>query len=463
VKAAIVGAGISGLATAQAMWARAPGAEITIFEAGARAGGKVETELTPQGYLCEWGVNAFLDKSPRTLELCAEIGLSPLRADDSAKKRYVYSEGMLHKLPEKPPEFLVSRLLSWPGRLRVLAEVFTGVTDKADETLAEFGARHLGREAFEKLIDPMASGVFAGDATRMSLQSCFPRIHEVEAEYGSLIRGLIKLQREARRAGQKDTPGPGPGGLLTSFAGGMSVLTDTLAAQCAEHLRLATAVEGVTYEGRRYSLALGDGTVEEFDTVIIAAPAHAQAQLLHDLSPAVSGQVGAIPYPSLAIVCLGFDQARMGPGLDGFGFLIPSREERGILGTVVDSNVFPNRAPPGKVLLRTMVGGARASERARLPDDRLLAEVLGDLKDIMGIACEPEFVSICRHEQAIPQYLVGHADRLRLIGDELRKFPGLVLTGNAFLGVSLNDCVLNAVKTAHNLLPDDNDQRNGPP
>lgn len=449
-----MGAGISGLATAQAILSRAPATELTVFEAGPRAGGKVETEAVPAGYLCEWGVNAFLDKSPRTLELCAEVGLAPLRGDESAKKRYVFSEGELHKLPEKPPQFLQSRLLSWPGRLRVLGEVFTGPGGKDDETLAEFGTRHLGREAFEKLIDPMASGVFAGDARRMSLKSCFPRIHEVEAQYGSLIRGLIKLQREARRSGRKDTPGPGPGGMLTSFAGGMSELTDTLAAQLGPRLRLATPVAGVGSEHGRYVLQLESGALETFDRIVVAAPAHAQVKMLAGLSPELVSQVGAIPYPALAVICLGFDRQRMGPGLDGFGFLVPSREQRDILGTVVDSNVFPNRAPPGKVLLRTMVGGARNPQLAELPDDRLLDRVLSNLREIMGIACEPEFVSIYRHARAIPQYLVGHAERLRAIDAELQKFPGLVLSGNAFRGVSLNDCVLNSMKTAQALFPD---------
>jgi oxygen-dependent protoporphyrinogen oxidase len=380
-----------------------------------------------------------------------------MRGDASAKKRYVYSEGRLHKLPEKPPEFLASRLLSWPGRLRVLAEVFAGASGEDDETLAEFGTRHLGREACEKLLDPMASGIFAGDASRMSLKSCFPRIHEVEAEHGSLIRGLIRLQREARRAGRKDRPGPGPGGLLTSFADGMSALTDTLAARLGGRLRLVTAVEAVGHEQGRYTLRLANGVSEEYDAVVVAAPAHAQRHMLRDLSPRIAAELGAIPYPALAVVCMGFDSARIGarqrPGLDGFGFLIPSREKRGILGTVFDSNVFPNRAPAGKALLRTLVGGARAPQLAEQADEALLAGVLGDLRDILGVRDEPEFVSIYRHERAIPQYLVGHARRLEVIGEELRRFPRLVLSGNAFRGVSLNDCVLNAQKTAEALLP----------
>jgi len=452
VKTAIVGAGVSGLATAQAILARDPQAEVVVLESAGRVGGKVWSERTPEGYLCEWGVNAFLDKSPRTLELCSEIGLTPLPADVAAKKRYVYSEGELHKLPEKPPEFLASRLLSVPGRLRVIAEVFSGRAKKPDETLEEFGTRHLGREAFQKLIDPMASGVFAGDATRMSLKSCFPRIHEVESEYGSLIRGLIRLQKKARKEGRPDTPGPGPGGLLTSFRGGMSVLTDSLAAGLGERVRLDTAVESLSRSGGQFLLHLAGGRSEECDAVVLAAPAWAQAGILQDMAPAIAAEIGGIEYPALAVICMGYDRARAGDCLDGFGFLVPSREQRGILGTVVDSNVFPERAPGDRVLLRTMVGGARASHLAELPEDRLLDLVRSDLADILGVDADPEFVRVWRHQRAIPQYLVGHSARLESIARELARFPGLFLTGNAYRGVSLNDCVLNAEKTARAVL-----------
>ena len=451
MKIGIVGAGISGLATAQAVLLCEPTAEVVVFEASSRAGGKVITEKTAEGYLCEWGVNGFLDKSPRTLELCSEIGISALPGDVSAKKRYVYSEGELHQLPEKPPQFFTSRLLSIPGRLRVVGEVFSGRAIKPDETLSEFGTRHLGSEAFEKLIDPMASGVFAGDARKMSLKSCFPRIHEVESEYGSLIRGLIKLQKAARKAGKKDTPGPGPGGLLTSFEYGMSEMTDTLAILLGQRLRLNTAVSGVSKEANRYSVHLANGENEDFDALVLACPAYAQASMLTDLSPVFDELIGGIAYPPLSIVCLGYERVKMGPGLDGFGFLVPSREKRGILGTVVDSNVFPNRAPEGHVLLRVMVGGARSPEKAELSDGALMDLVRSDLGDIMAVGSEPEFAQIYRHEKAIPQYLVGHAARLESIEKELEKFPGLVLTGNAYRGVSLNDCVLNAQKTAGSL------------
>jgi oxygen-dependent protoporphyrinogen oxidase len=359
----------------------------------------------------------------------------------------------LHKLPEKPPEFLKSRLLSVRGRLRVIYETIAGGTSNPDETLAQFATRRLGREAYERLIDPMASGVFAGDASRLSLKSCFPRIHEIETEYKSLIRGLIKLQIKAKREGKKNTPGPGPGGTLTSFANGMSALTDSLTEQLGSRIRIATPVHDVNRNGNLYQLKLDNGVVEESEILILAAPAHAQSKMLHAMDPALSGLLDEIPYPALSVCCFGYRKQQVGNVLDGFGFLIPSKEQRAILGTIIDSNVFHGRAPEGSVLLRSMVGGARTPELALLPDEQLISRVRSDLQDILGLRAEPDFIRIFRHTRAIPQYLVGHAARLKSIDEKLQPYPGLVLTGNAFKGVSLNDCVVNAWKTAESIFP----------
>jgi len=453
MKINIVGAGISGLATAQAVLTREASAEVSIFEASRRVGGKVWTEISPAGYLCEGGVNGFLNKVPRTLELCNDAGVAPLPSDASAQKRYVYSRDKLHKLPEKPLEFMASGLLSLPGRLRVLYELFAGGTSNPDESLAEFGIRRLGSEAFERLIDPMASGVFAGDASQLSLKSCFPRIHAVETQYHSLIRGLIKLQIKARREGKKDMPGPGPGGTLTSFSGGMGVLTDALATQLGSRVHTASPVQAISRHGNRYALQLENGREEESDILIMAAPAYAQARMLRSFDSALAGLLDAIPYPALSVCCFGYRKQQVGQIPDGFGFLVPSKEQRTILGTIIDSNVFPGRAPEDSILLRSMVGGARTPELARLPDEALIGRVSSDLKDILGITAEPDFIRIFRHQRAIPQYVVGHAARLEAINGMLQQHPGLVLTGNAFKGVSLNDCVVNAWKTAQALIP----------
>ena len=245
MKTVIVGAGISGLATAYALLTRRPDTDLVILEAGARTGGKVWTERTPEGYACDWGVNGFLNNKPRTLELSGQLGLEALGGDEAAKKRYVFRNGKLHQLPESPPAFLTSGLMSLPGRLRVGLEPFIGRGKDQDETLAAFGSRRLGREAFQALIDPMASGVFAGDPEKMSVKSCFPRINEIETEYGSLIRGMIKLQIKAKKEGRKG-PGPGPGGHLTSFAHGMSEMTDRLTRELGDHIRTNATVHNLS-------------------------------------------------------------------------------------------------------------------------------------------------------------------------------------------------------------------------
>lgn len=452
MKAAIVGAGISGLATAHAILEREPDADLRVFESGSRAGGKVITEKTGEGYLCEWGVNGFLDKSPPTLELARKLGLDAMPADLSAKRRFVFSEGGLHKLPEKPPEFFTSRLLSVGGRLRVVGEVFSGKSRKDDESLEEFGTRHLGREAFEKLIDPMASGVFAGDARHMSLKSCFPRMRELEDDYGSLIRALISLQKAARKSGSKNKPGPSPGGTLTSFEDGMAAMTDAISLELGDRLRLGCGVERIEHDGKAWRLALEDGTEQRFEAVVLACPAYAQSAMLSGFDEDLAEWVGGIAYPALSVVCLGYDRSDLGDEMDGFGFLVPSREQREILGTVADSYVFPNRAPEGKVLLRTMVGGARSPERASYADERLLDVVRSNLRDIMGVDADPEFAKVYRHQRAIPQYLVGHAKRLAAIEKRLESHAGLYMSGNAFRGVSLNDCIVNARNVAEEVL-----------
>lgn len=228
-------------------------------------------------------------------------------------------------------------------------------------------------------------------------------------------------------------------------------MTDTLTAGLGSRVRVNSPVSSISRSGGQYMLHMDDGSSEDFDAVILAAPAWAQAGILQGLAPEISGLLQEIEYPPLAVVCMGYREEDASACMDGFGFLVPSREKRGILGTVADSNVFPGRAPQGSVLFRTMIGGARSPQLAELPDDQLLDRVRSDLRDIMGLTAEPEFVKIHRHEKAIPQYLVGHAARLEAVEQHLDSLPGLILTGNAFRGVSLNDCVLNAMKTAQSI------------
>lgn len=443
----IVGGGISGLSLAYFLLERRPSLDIIILESEKRPGGKIWTDKV-DGFLCEGGVNGFLDNRPRTLELVAKLALTPLRSNDAARKRYIFSEGKLHLLPESPVAFFSSNLLSLYGRFRILYEIFAPKGRKDDETLAEFARRRLGKEAYEKLIDPMASGIYAGDPETMSLKSCFPRIHELEKNYGSLIRAMMKLKKEAKKTGKK--VGPGPGGVLTSFYDGMEVMINSLKDRLGERLKTGSKVVSIDKKGDSYILYLSDNSILETDAVVIAAPAHAASEMLHSLNKDISLILKGIFYPAVSVACLGYKKGKIQQP-DGFGFLVPKREGKKILGTLWDSNIFPNRAPEGYVLFRSMLGGARASEIAMQEEGRLIQVVMDELKGIMDIKTQPDFVKIYKHEKGIPQYPVGHVKRLKDMDQIVNRYRWLYLTGNSYRGIGVNDCIENSYELAERI------------
>ena len=449
MKIVIVGGGISGLSLAYFLLRKEPNLDIEVLESGSRPGGKVWTDKA-DGFLCEWGVNGFLDNKPRTLELASMLDLTPLRSNDNARKRFIYSDDVLHQIPESPPAFLKSNLLSVWGRLRIAYEMFAPKGSAEDETLAEFATRRLGKEAYEKMIDPMASGIYAGDSSKLSLKSCFPRINELEQNYGSLIRAMIKLQREAKKTGKK--VGAGPGGTLTTFNGGMQVMIDALRNALGERLKLDTSVSSIDRKDESYTVFTEKGSEIDADILVLATPAHTTAGIVSNMNRQLQEILKKIPYPAVSVACLGFERKKIEHSLDGFGFLIPNREGRKILGTLWDSSIFPDRAPEGSVLLRTMVGGARASEIALQEDEKILSNVMGELQAIMGISAEPDFVRIYKHEKAIPQYNVGHQRILEELYSIVSQCRGLYLTGNAYRGISLNDCIENSYKWSEKIL-----------
>nr|WP_320049701.1 protoporphyrinogen oxidase [uncultured Desulfuromonas sp.] len=455
-RVAIIGAGVSGLATAYALeqGAAAQGLElqITVIEKQPRSGGKIWSRHE-EGYLCEWGPNGFLDNKPATLDLCKALTIDNtlLRSNDNARKRFIFSDNTLHRLPENGPMFLGSKLISWPGKFRLAGEMFVPAKkDDRDETLAEFGRRRLGAEALDKLIAPMGGGIFAGDPETMSLKSCFPRIAQLEQEYGGLLKAMIKLARKKkaeRKAGKQVATAAGPGGVLTSFNGGIQELTDALQAALTAEIRFEVAVESMDYFDN-YVLGLSDGSQLDADVVISAAPAYALSGMLKKMNSAAAKLLAQIPYAPMNVACFGYNRADLACDLNGFGYLIPKKEGCSVLGTLWDSSIFPHRAPKDKVLLRSMMGGATRPQAIGLTDDQVLALVQADLERIMGIKATPEMVRIFRHEQAIPQYVSGHAALVTQIRRELESVPHFYLTGNAYEGIGLNDCVANANKTA---------------
>jgi len=445
----IVGGGISGLSLAYFLLEKDPSLDILVLESEKKAGGKIWTERA-DGFLCEGGVNGFLDNRPKTLELASRLRLTPIKSSDKARKRYIFSDNKLHLLPESPLSFFSSNLLSLYGRIRILYEILAPKGKQDEESLANFAKRRLGVEAYEKLIDPMASGIYAGDPEKMSLRSCFPKIFELERKYGSLIRAMIKLKKEGKKTGKK--VGAGPGGVLTSFYDGMEVFIMGLKNYLGERLKTESRVVSIDKKGDTYIVFLSDNSRFEAEGVIIASPAHSTSEIVRDFNKNLSQTLGEIPYPPVSVVCLGYKKDRLKQPLDGFGFLVPKREGKKLLGTLWDSSIFPNRAPEGYVLLRSMLGGARSAEIALREDDRLINTVLGDLKDIMGIGIRPDFIKIYRHEKGIPQYLLGHQKRLDAIDEIVRRYKGLYITGNSYRGIGVNDCIENSFKLTERIV-----------
>jgi oxygen-dependent protoporphyrinogen oxidase len=301
------------------------------------------------------------------------------------------------------------------------------------------------------LIGPMVSGIFAGDPETMSLQSCFPRIRELEQEYGGLLRAMIKLAKQKkaeRKAGKEVASAAGPGGVLTSFVDGIQTLTEATSARLAGTVRISAAVVSLRPHDGGWELKLASGEKLDAELVVSAAPAHVLGELLRPLDSQLADLVDGIPYAAMNVICFGYARERIARDLGGFGYLIPRKEGRSILGTLWDSSIFPQRAPEGHVLLRSMMGGATNPAAADFTDDEIMTRTQADLREIMGITAKPDFVRIFRHPLAIPQYLSGHAKRLTAVADRLKDHPGLFVTGNAFFGVGLNDCVHAANRAA---------------
>jgi oxygen-dependent protoporphyrinogen oxidase len=459
-RVAIVGGGLSGLATAFHILKESNrvglNTEVTLLESGPRLGGKIST-VTTQGFHCETGPNGFLDNVPETLDLVDILGIEDrlVRSSDAARRRFILSGGRLHQLPESPLAFLGSDLLTIRGRARVIGELFVPRkkrgSAKEDETVASFIRRRLGSEVLAKLIDPMVSGVYAGDPEKMSIASCFPKIVALEEQYGGLIRGMIAKQRAARSEG-KEGPGAGPGGTLMSFRHGLQELIDAMAARLGKQVRLSSPVVSLSTYGKgnlsTYEVKMEKGDPVTADAVVVAAPAYAAAAIVGSISPETASLLKKIPYSSISVVHFGYDREDVKHDLNGFGFLVPSGERRRILGSLWSSSIFDGRAPSRKVLMTTMVGGARNPQTARLRSGDLTSVVKAELQRTIHQSAPPDFSLITRWERAIPQYRPGHGRLLKDIDGQAGRHTGLFLTGNAYRGIGVNDCVRAAAEIA---------------
>ena len=457
----IAGGGIAGLSIAWAIRRREPDTHAVLLERSPRTGGNIQTEHI-DGYTCESGPDGFLDNQPATLKLVRSLGLEShlLPSNDAARRRYVVRRGRLMEVPTSIGAFVATPLLSARAKLRVAFEPFARRRLEADESIHDFASRRIGEEAASILVDSMVSGVFAGDARALSLRACFPKMWQLEEEYGGLFRALLAT-RGARRKG--DAVGA-PAGRLTSFTGGMSDLTDALTRELGPAIRTSTAalslrkrtpivLGAVTPFVHPYAVSIEGGVIDA-DAVVLSGPASESATILQGLDPVLGALLHDIPTASLAVICLGYDSTTIASqcALDGFGFLVPRNEGLRILGALWETSIYRHRAPANKTLLRVMIGGARDREAASLGDADLLRIVRNDIERTMGVRAAPEFVRIVRHARGIPQYVQGHLGRMHRIETLLKAHPGLYLAGNSYRGVSINSCVAEAEGIAETVL-----------
>ncbi len=446
----VIGGGISGLAAAYRL--RRAGHDAVVLEAEERPGGKIRSERR-DGWLVEHGPNGYLDSRLAMVRLARDVGLSTrvLPADASAARRYLFVDGRLQLVPQSPPAFAKSDVLSLKGKLRMAREPFVPPRRIfGDESVFRFASRRVGIEAAEKLIDPLVTGIYAGDVERLSLPAAFPKLRALEEQHGGLVRGML-ARMFGRMGGEKASSGGpgGPGGDLTSFPDGMGemirALVDSMDPLAVQTGRPVQRIEARDGPGARWRLHAAGGDPVEVDGLVLAVPAHAAAALLAELAPGAVRPLEDIPYAPAAVVALGYRVVDLPRPLDGFGFLIPSRERRDVLGCLWTSTIFRGRAPGGHALLRCIVGGRRRPDLVALDDEALLKTVRADLAAMLGGNLPaPAFTRLVRWPAAIPQYELGHLDRKAAAEAAVARLPGVVLAGNALYGVSLADCAQRA-------------------
>ena len=443
---AIIGGGISGLSALHFLRRKKLNLNIRLFESDSKPGGTIGTDYIDE-YSFDHGPNGFLDREPLTLQLCEELGLTDQleRANEKADKRFILRKGKLREVPMSPPKFLSSDILSLKGKLRILLEPFSsGPGDIPDESIYDFAKRHMGKEAADYLIQPMVSGIFGGLAERLSLKSCFPVMHEMEKEYSSLFKAMIKKSRKAKAEGKNErgSGGPsGPGGRLTSVRGGLYGIIERFVELYSDFIQLDMPVKSISKEDDAYLIHFENNQKISAEHIIIATPSYVAAKITEQLSENLSDSFSKIDYAPIAVVCQGYHQSKIIHPLDGFGFIVPQKEKLRILGSIWTSSIFVDRAPRDYVQFRTMVGGDGDHESLLLSDAELLGRVESDMDGIIGIEGAPEITTIYRWKQGIPQYKIGHDKVIAGIEAELKSFENIYITGNAYYGIGLNDCV----------------------
>ncbi len=447
----IVGGGIAGLTAAhravEISRERGTALELTVLEARDRLGGTIETEHAG-GFLVETGPDSFLSEKPWGLALCRRIGLESrlVGTDDRFRRVFVWFGKRLHPVPDgfqllaptRLTPFVTSSLFSWPGKLRMALDVILPRGGGGDESLGAFVRRRLGREALERIAQPLVAGIYTADPDELSLLATMPRFVELERRERSLILGLWKASRKAPAASTSGARWS----LFVSLAGGMGELIAALASRLpSDAVRLKHRVGGIERRGAHWRVTTEEAGAIDADAVIVATETHAASRLLRYVDPPLATMLETIPYASSATVSLGYRRADVPHPLDGFGFVVPRAEHRDLLACTFSSVKYPGRAPERHVLIRCFVGGALNAAALERSDDEIVERVRRELGEALGITAAPMLTRVARHPASMPQYAVGHLTTVETIERRLAAIPGLLLAGGGYRGVGIADCV----------------------
>ena len=495
----IVGGGIAGLSTAFYLQKFAEESHlpihITLLEASPRLGGILHTRFE-DGYLIEDGPDAFLSENPAILDLCQDLNLTDelIPTQEKNRRSFICSGNLLHPVPKgfylmTPTDWNALWNLpsiSFLGKLRMALEIFIPAKrDSADESVGDFVVRRFGREAFEKLAEPMLGGIYSADLFQLSIQSAFPKFKELEKKFGSVFLGYLREKRLKSTGDFLEASGPRYS-LFLSFKQGMSTLIEALEKKINHHtIKDQTRVTGIERQGETWKIVKSTGEIEEADAVCLAVPASIASRLLHfarneviarspkglatqtEVDPSFGGEaisvlasisqdLAAIPYESIAVVNLAYDQPVISKANEGFGFVVPKTESSLLLGCSFSSLKFSGRAPQGKTLLRAFVG-RNAYQELKLESDDAFAKIIAqEIQKILKISTEPVKTWVMRYAEGLPQYKIGHRDRVEKIEAQAKSLPGLYLTGNAYRGIGIPDTVSEAKKNAAQLIKDFN-------
>lgn len=479
-RVAVIGGGITGLAAAQRLISSSDDIQVVIFEASRRLGGIIRTEVA-DGFLMELGPDSFITNKPAAIQLCEEIGFSNQLIPTDARYRrslvlrngkpMAVPDGFMLMAPAKPSAILTTPILSLTGKLRLLSEaLISRRSGDDDESLASFVRRRFGQQTLERLVQPLVGGIYTADPELLSLKATMPRFLEMEKSHGSVIRATLAQQKKDRNSEHGDndaTSGSGARyGLFATAAGGLSDLVAAIeqALQKSRRVKVhlgieVTSVEKATgrdsqfSEQRPWVIRSRDQQPMEFDSVIVTLPTYAAANILKSVvSAELQAALNEIKYASSAIVVSGHNVSDFSHPMDAFGLVVPAIEQRKILAVSFSSRKFVGRAPDGKIVLRTFVGGAMQPELLANDNDTIQGFVNAELRSIFGMKADPMFSEVMTYNNAMPQYYVGHLDRVATIESLLRKHTGLHLAGSAYHGVGIPDSIASGQAAADRIV-----------